>query len=291
MSITILTDMRKEKRHNLLQENAMPQRIRIGGSNIKYLDYGLPTKGAEDLILLHGLGASSERWLRVAPTLARYFRVIVPDIVGFGYSDKPTVEYTMEFFLDFFEKFLKGLGIEKPNLIGSSFGGHLAAEYAIRNTRRVDKMVLAAPAGVMRTSTPILDQYIMAALYPTYENVQKAFRDMAHDPAVVTEEIVTDFVSRMLLENAKYAFMSTLLGMRYSQPLRGRLSGVIAPTLIVWGDGDRMIPVQYAKDFREIPNSELVVIKECGHTPYVEKPMTFNRIVIKFLAGKDVFEA
>ncbi|WP_415283237.1 alpha/beta fold hydrolase [Candidatus Nitrososphaera sp. FF02] len=85
--------------------------------------------------------------------------------------------------------------------------------------------------------------------------------------------------------------MSTLLGMRYSQPLRGRLSGVIAPTLVLWGDGDRMIPVQYAKDFREIPNSELVVIKDCGHTPYVEKPLTFNRIVIKFLAGKDVLEA
>ncbi|HEY7508150.1 MAG TPA: alpha/beta hydrolase [Nitrososphaera sp.] len=269
----------------------MPQRIRIGGSEIKYLDYGFPSRDAKNLVLLHGLGASSERWLRVAPTLGKYFRVIVPDIVGFGYSDKPTVEYTMDFYVDFFEKLLKALGVEKPHIAGSSFGGHLACEHAIRNRRNIDRLVLASPAGVMRTSTPILDQYIMAALYPTHENVQKAFRDMAHDPAVVTEEIVTDFVSRMLLPNAKYAFMSTLLGMRYSQPLRGRLSGVIAPTLVLWGDGDRMIPVQYAKDFREIPNSELVVIKDCGHTPYVEKPLTFNKIVIKFLAGKDVLEA
>jgi pimeloyl-ACP methyl ester carboxylesterase len=269
----------------------MPQRIRIAGNEIKYLDYGMPSKDAEDLVLLHGLGASSERWLRVTPALARYFRVLVPDIVGFGYSDKPTVEYTMDFFLDFFEKFLKGLGAEKPNIVGSSFGGHLACEHAIRNRRSIDRLVLASPAGAMRTSTPILDQYIMAALYPTYENVQKAFRDMAYEPAAVTEEIVTDFISRMLLPNAKYAFMSTLLGMRYAPQLRGRLSSVIAPALIMWGDGDRMIPVQYAKDFREIPNSELVVIKDCGHTPYVEKPLTFNRIVIKFLAGKDMLEA
>ncbi|AIF83634.1 putative hydrolase or acyltransferase of alpha/beta superfamily [Candidatus Nitrososphaera evergladensis SR1] len=266
----------------------MPQRMtKVNGHTTRYLDYGSPVKGAKDLVLLHGLGASSERWLLVAPTLSKYFRVIVPDVVGFGYSDKPTVEYTMDFFIDFFDGFLQNLGIEKPHLVGSSFGGHLAAEYAIRNKRRIDKMALVSPAGAMRTSTPILDQYIMAALYPTFENALKAFSDMAHDPSIVTEEMVVDFVKRMNLPNAKYAFMSTLLGMRYSLPLRGRLSSVIAPTLIMWGDEDRMIPVQYAKDFREVPNSELVVIKDCGHTPYVEKPMTFNRIILKFLAGKE----
>ncbi|UVS69416.1 alpha/beta fold hydrolase [Nitrososphaera viennensis] len=266
----------------------MPQRMtKVNGLATRYLDYGSPAKGAKDLVLLHGLGASLERWLLVAPTLSKYFRVIVPDIVGFGYSDKPTVEYTMDFFTDFFDKFLQNLGIEKPHIVGSSFGGHLAAEYAIRNRRKIDKLALASPAGVMRTSTPILDQYIMAALYPTYENALKAFRDMAHDPSIVDEGTVTDFVRRMNLPNAKYAFMSTLLGMRYSPPLRGRLSSVIAPTLVIWGDEDRMIPVQYAKEFREVPNNELVVIKDCGHTPYIEKPKTFNRIVLKFLAGKE----
>ncbi|HVX02108.1 MAG TPA: alpha/beta hydrolase [Nitrososphaera sp.] len=260
---------------------------KVDGIATRYLDYGSPVKGAKDLVLLHGLGASSERWLQVAPTLSRYFRVVVPDIVGFGYSDKPTVEYTMDFFVDYLDGILQNLGIEKPHVVGSSFGGHLAAEYAIRNRRRIDKLALASPAGIMRTSTPILDQYIMAALYPTYENALKAFRDMARDPSIVNDETVTDFIKRMDLPNAKYAFMSTLLGMRYSPPLRGRLSSIIAPTLVIWGDDDRMIPVQYAKDFREVPNCELVVIKDCGHTPYVEKPMTFNRIVLKFLAGRE----
>jgi 2-hydroxy-6-oxonona-2,4-dienedioate hydrolase len=266
-----------------------PQRMitNVNGLNTTYVDFGAPNSTAKDLVLLHGLGASSERWLSVAPTLSKYFRVLLPDIVGFGYSDKPTIEYTMDFFVNFFDGFLQNLGIERPHIIASSFGGHLAAEYAIRKKRRIDKLVLASPAGIMRTSTPILDQYIMAALYPTYENALKAFREMAYDPSVVSEETVEDFVRRMNLPNAKYAFMSTLLGMRYSQPLRGRLSSVIAPTLVIWGDADRMIPVQYAKDFREVPNCELIVIKDCGHTPYVEKPMTFNRIVLKFLAGKE----
>lgn len=261
---------------------------KVDDYTVRYLDYGLPREGAEDLVLLHGLGASSERWLRVAPALSRYFRVIVPDIVGFGYSDKPDVEYTVDFFVDFLDKFLNNVGANRPHMISSSFGGHIAAEYAIRRGRGLRKLVLAAPAGMMKTSTPVLDGYIMAALYPTYENVLKAFRDMAFDPAAVSEETVLDFVNRMRLPNAKYAFMSTLLGIKYAPPLRGRLSEVINPTLILWGDSDKMIPLQYSKEFREIPGSELVVLKDSGHTPYVEKPMTFNRIVIKFLAGKDL---
>jgi pimeloyl-ACP methyl ester carboxylesterase len=257
----------------------------VNGYAIRYFDDG--HQDGRPLVLLHGIGASAERWSRVIPTLAKYFRVITPDIIGFGYSDKPTVEYTIDFFLDFFGGFLDSLNIPKASLVGSSFGGHLATEFAIRFNRRVDRLVLASPAGMMRTSTPILDGYIMAALYPTFENANKAFREMAHDPDAVNETIVMDFVNRMRLPNAKYAFMSTLLGMRYAPRLPGRIGKIVSPTLLVWGDSDRMIPVQYAKEYNEIPDSELVVVKNCGHTPYVEKPMTFNKLVLKFLVGTD----
>jgi len=269
-----------------LPEQSTPQKLTyVNGYAIRYLDYGPPD--GRTLVLLHGIGASAERWSRIIPSLAKYFRVITPDIVGFGYSDKPTVEYTMDFFLDFFNGFLDGLDISKASMIGSSFGGHLATEFAIRFNRRIDRLVLASPAGIMRTSTPTLDGYIMAALYPTYENAFKAFKEMAYNPEAVNEEIVMDFVNRMRLPNAKYSFMSTLLGMKYALKLQGRLGKIISPTLLVWGDSDRMIPVQYAKEYSEIPDSELVVIKSCGHTPYVEKPMTFNKLVLKFLVGSD----
>lgn len=269
-----------------MHEQSTPQKLTyVNGYAIRYLDHGPPDGRA--LVLLHGIGASAERWSRVIPTLSRYFRVITPDIVGFGYSDKPTVEYTMDFFLDFFNRFLDVLDISKASMIGSSFGGHLATEFAIMFNRKIDRLVLASPAGMMRTSSPTLDGYIMAALYPTYENAYKAFKEMAYDPDAVNKEIVMDFVNRMRLPNAKYAFMSTLLGLRYAPKLQGRLGSIISPTLLLWGDSDKMIPVQYAKEYSEIPDSELVVIKSCGHTPYVEKPMTFNRLVLKFLVGKD----
>jgi pimeloyl-ACP methyl ester carboxylesterase len=269
-----------------LLEPSTPQKLAyVNDYAIRYLDHG-PADG-RTLVLLHGIGASAERWSRVIPTLSKYFRVVTPDIIGFGYSDKPTVEYTMDFFLDFFNGFLDSLDISKASMIGSSFGGHIATEFAIRFNRKIDRLVLASPAGMMRTSTPTLDGYIMAALYPTYENAFKAFKEMAYDPDAVNEEIVMDFVNRMRLPNAKYAFMSTLLGMRYAPELQGRLGKIISPTLLVWGDNDRMIPVQYSKEYSEIPDSELVVIKNCGHTPYVEKPMTFNKLLLKFLVGSD----
>src|SRR5918992_5907442 len=265
----------------------------INNNLIRYLEYG-PTDSNKILILLHGLGGSAERWSHVIPTLLsptktkeEDYRIIIPDIIGFGYSDKPAVEYTMDFFINDFKVFLDNLRISKSSIIGSSFGGHVATEFAIRFNRMVEKLVLVSPAGMMKTSTPTLDRYIMAALYPVYEHVYEAFRGMAYEPDAVSEEIVMDFVNRMRLTNAKYAFMSTVLGIRYAPKLNGRLSNIIAPTLLVWGEQDKMIPLQYAREYDEIPKRELVVIRNCGHTPYVERPMTFNKIVLKFLIGRE----
>jgi pimeloyl-ACP methyl ester carboxylesterase len=94
-----------------------------------------------------------------------------------------------------------------------------------------------------------------------------------------------DFVNRMRLTNAKYAFMSTLLGIRYAPDLRGRLSNIIAPTLLVWGEDDTTIPLaECSNQYNGIPNiEEIVTIKNCRHIPPVEKPATFNRIVLRFL--------
>ena len=269
-----------------LEQSLRQKMMYINGYSIRYLDYDDITRTSDNyrfLVLLHGIGASAERWLLVAPTLSKYFRVIVPDIVGFGYSDKPTVEYTMNFFVDFFQALLNHLQIDSPVIVGSSFGGYLATEFAIRFNNRVEKLVLAAPAGVMRSSTSALDQYIMAALYPTYENALRAFIDMTFDPRVVTEDSVRDFINRMKLPNAKYAFMSTLLGIRDSPKLPDRLSRVLAPTMLLWGDNDNMIPLQHSREYTRIPYHELVVIKDCGHVPFVEQPLLFNQTILRFL--------
>ncbi|HEX5921341.1 MAG TPA: alpha/beta hydrolase [Nitrososphaeraceae archaeon] len=262
------------------------KKIQIHGNNIRYLDYdNFSSKKSENLVLLHGIGASAGRWSNVIPFLYKHFRVIVPDIIGFGYSDKPTVEYTMPFFVKFLEDFLNSLGIKKTSMGGSSFGGLVAAEFAIKNTSMVNKLILVSPAGTMKISTKTLEEYILAALYPTHDNVWRAFINMAFDPRTVTEQTIEDFIDRMKLPNAKYAFMSTMMGIRNTTNLSSRLNKILSPTIIVWGEQDEMIPMKYAEVYRNIPNSNLKVIPKCGHTPFTEKPEVFSKIAIDFLKG------
>jgi pimeloyl-ACP methyl ester carboxylesterase len=260
------------------------KKIEVHGNKIRYLDNdNFSSKKKENLVLLHGIGASAERWAKVIPFFCDDFRVIVPDIVGFGYSDKPTVEYNMPFFVKFLEDFLNNLGIKKTSIGGSSFGGLVAAEFAIKNTDIVDKLILVSPAGTMKTSTRTLEEYILASLYPTHDNVWRAFINMAFDPRTVTEQTIEDFIDRMKLPNAKYAFMSTMLGIRNTANLSSRLGKIRSPTIIVWGEQDGMIPVKYAEDYTNIPNSNLQIIPKCGHTPFTEKPEAFSKIAIDFL--------
>jgi len=260
--------------------------IYVNNYAIRYLDYArsaLVDAGSDEiLLLLHGIGASAERWLRVVPSLSRYYRIIIPDIIGFGYSDKPTVEYTMNFFVEFINEFMKSMKIRKSFIIGSSFGGLLAAEFAIKFESKVRKLILVSPAGTMKISTKTLDEYILAALYPTIENARRAFYDMACDPKIVTDEVVKDFVNRMKLPNSKYAFMSTLLGIRNAHDLENRLPHIKSPTLLVWGKEDKMIPSSYVGEYGRIPNCRLILIPNSGHTPYTETPSLFAKVALDF---------
>lgn len=261
--------------------------VYVNNYAIRYLDYDASDSNKseenEALLLLHGIGASAERWLPVVPFLSQNFRVIIPDIVGFGYSDKPTVEYNVNFFVEFISEFLKCLKIKRTHVVGSSFGGLVAAELAMKFASVVRKMILVSPAGTMKTATKTLDEYILAALYPTVENARRAFSDMAFDPLIVTDDIIKDFVNRMKLPNAKYAFMSTLLGIRNTNDLENRLTEIVSPTLLIWGKEDRTIPSRYVDEYMKIPNSRLTLIPNSGHTPYTETPNLFAKIVLDFL--------
>ena len=260
--------------------------IQIYGNKIRYLDYSnFNSTEEETLVLLHGIGASAERWSKVIPFFHEHFRTIVPDIIGFGYSDKPTVEYNIPYFVKFLKDFLNRVGVKSASIAGSSFGGLVAAEFAINDINMINKLILVSPAGTMKTSTKTLEEYILASLYPTHDNVWRAFNNMAFDPRTVTEETILEFIDRMKLPNAKYAFMSTMLAIRNTTDLASRLSKVKSPTIIIWGQNDEMIPVKYSEDYRNIPNSNVKVIPRCGHTPFTEKPELFSNIAIDFLKG------
>ena len=263
-----------------MQENF----IEIDGNKIRYLESG---NSKETLVLVHGLGASAERWNNVIPTFAKEYRVIVPDLIGFGHSDKPLVDYTPEFFSEFLGKFFDARGIEKPSVIGSSLGGQITADYAAEHPEDLTKLILVSPAGVMKQSTPALDAYIMAALYPNEQSAKNAFEMMEGSGHEVDETIVKGFLERMQLPNAKLAFMSTILGLKNAKLITEKLDSIIIPTLIIWGSADPVIPIQYADGFiSAIKDCRFYRMDGCGHTPYVQDPTTFATVVLDFLKNK-----
>lgn len=257
--------------------------IQVDGNKIRYLESG---DSKNILVLVHGLGASAERWNNVIPNFAKYYHVIVPDLIGFGYSDKPIVDYTTDFFSTFLGKFFDALGIKRPNVIGSSLGGQIAAEYASANPNNVEKLILVSPSGAMKQSTPALDAYIMAALYPNEQSAKNAFELMESSGNEVDDGIVHGFIERMQLPNAKLAFMSTVLGLKNSEIIMPKLHMIQSPTLIIWGSKDPVIPIQYADNFASyIVDCRFYQMDGCGHTPYVQDPSTFSSVVLEFLSS------
>lgn len=258
--------------------------VNVDGNKIRYLESG---NSKETIVLVHGLGASAERWEYVIPLFNKYFRVIVPDLIGFGYSDKPLVDYTSEFFSKFLKNFLKKIGVERLKIIGSSLGGQICVEYVSENMDSIEKLVLVSPSGAMTHSTPALDAYVMAALYPDKEVAENAYQMMAGPDQKINAKIIEDFVTRMKLPNAKMAFMSTLLGFKNAENILETLKTISIPTLIVWGERDPVIPIKYADSFvSSIKDCRFYRMENCGHTPYVDEPEKFTKLVTDFFREK-----
>lgn len=258
-------------------------RTLVDGNSIRYLDSCSP---GPPVILLHGLGGYADKWMPVIELLSASYRVVAPDMIGYGQSDKPVADYTPEFLVSFLREFISAVGFERPNIVGASLGGQVAVEFAATNKQSVSKLVLVSPAGMMKCSTPALDAYIMAALYPRENSVAHALQLMEGSQNEPPEKLVKLFISNMRRPNAKMAFMSSLLCFRNSKGVSAYLDRVDSPTLLVWGHDDPIIPVSYASKFREaISRCTFATIPNCGHTPYVQYPDRFADIVSGFLSS------
>lgn len=140
----------------------------------------------------------------------------------------------------------------------------------------------------MKQSTPALDAYIMAALYPNEESAKSAFEMMEGSGEDVDPNIITSFIERMQLPNAKMAFMSTILGLKNSEVITNKLQSITNPTLILWGSKDPVIPINHVDDFvSKIKDCRFYRMDNCGHTPYVQDPKHFAKVVVDFLKSKN----
>ena len=256
---------------------------KVDNIKTRYLESGM--RKNKHILFIHGLGSASDRWMNVPKALSSDYHCVAIDLPGFGESDKPAhVDYTVNFFRDFVVSFLKKISVplEETCLIGHSLGGYIASEIALRNIAK--QLVLIDSSGMLRQTTPILDEYLEAASKPTPESVRNVFEKMVADPNRIPSVLVDSFIRRIRLPHAKHAFESTLRNSTTTQIGPDRLRQITVPTLIVWGIRDDVIPLDHCKIFKDsIQNSRLEVIRDAGHAPFAEKPTLVCKLLREFL--------
>jgi pimeloyl-ACP methyl ester carboxylesterase len=240
--------------------------VSVGDCRIRLMRGG---SGAP-LVFLHG-GGGLGIWLPCMAKLARKFDVIAPEHPGFGDSDTPawldTIGDLANFYLDFFDQ----LDLRGVHLVGSSLGGWIAADLAVRNASRLASLTLIGSAGIHVEGVEQVDPFLRSE--------EQRIRDLFYDQELA--EAVVASMERPEMEDAGLKNRMTTAKLAW-QPrnhdpqLRKWLHRIKVPTLLIWGAEDRLFPRPYAFVFQQlIPGSTAVILPECGHLPHVEKGDAF----------------
>ena len=253
----------------------------IFGQKIHYVEAGTgPT-----VILLHGLGGSTQVWQLNIAALAEKYHVVVPDQIGFGKSDKPLVNYRIRTYVDFLDQFCKQLKIERASLVGNSMGGWIATAFTAAFPDRVDKLVLVDAAGYAPPKD--LDTRTFYGLNPTTrEGMKVLVAKVFYNKLFLTDTAIDQAIAARLAAGDGYTINSiTESIIRGEDYLDGTVKTIKRPTLLIWGRQDGLVPLAEGEHFnRDIAGSKLVVFDQCGHMPQIEKPAELNAAILKFLS-------
>ena len=250
---------------------------------IAYTEYGKNTNN-KHVLFVHGLGASSLAWRDIPAALSNYFHTINVDLIGFGESDKPMEgDYTIKGFSKFIANFLKEeikIGEnEKISIVGHSLGGYIAAQFAIENKKMIKKLVLIDSSGLLEEPTPLLKQYLDAAMeiepVLRYKKLDRVLGGIYANPALMPPIVVENFIGTITKEGARSAFKKAYENSTSTQiDAEGFKQIQDIPCLIIWGKEDRLIPIEYCEKFKQnLSGSETqnLIIKDTGHAPFVER--------------------
>jgi len=266
------------------------QSAEANGIQTNYLEAG---KGEETVLLIHGSGpgvTSYANWRLVMPALAEDFRVVAPDMVGFGYSDRPQgVEYGLDTWAKQTVGLMDSLGIEKAHLVGNSFGGAIALRIAVEHQDRVGKLVLMGSMGVSFPITEGLDR--VWGYEASFENMRRVLDVFAY-----SRELVNDELARVRYEGSIQPGFQESFSSMFPAPRQRWVEAMATPeeqlrklphrTLIVHGREDKVIPLSNSYKLEElIENADLAVFSKCGHWSMIERTADFNRLVRDFFLG------
>lgn len=259
------------------------------GHRMHYLDYG----GGEVVVFLHGSGPGASGYSNfkgnVPWLVERGFRCIVPDHIGYGFSDKPEdVDYTLEFFTQCIRQTLDAAGVRRCSLVGNSLGGAIALQFALDYPDMTDKLVLMAPGGLAAKEEYFrmpgmarMGQVFASGQAVTHEVMKELFAtSLMHDPKHATDALIAERMEIMKLMNSRV--MATMK----VPELTERLHELKMPVLGFWGVNERMMPESgILKLAKNVPDIRLVLVSNCGHWVMVEHQAMFNRMTHDFLVN------
>lgn len=246
----------------------------------------------EPLILLHGTGGHIEAYAKNMQGLSKHFRVLVIDMLGHGYTDKPDKPYGIDSYSDHLLDFIKAMDLSKPYISGESLGGWVAAWFAAHNPGYAKALVLNTPGNV--NSDPevmerLKNSTINAVVNANYENVKKRLEWLMYDKSVVTDELIEN--RRQIYTQPSY--QKAVYNIVYLQEIEARkqyiwdpswCGKIDVPTLLVWTDHDPTSSVEQAGPIKDmIPGAELQVINDAGHWPQWEQVEEFNKTLTDFM--------
>jgi pimeloyl-ACP methyl ester carboxylesterase len=281
--------------------------VRVGDLR---LHHTLGGRGVPAVVLIHGLGSSGYmEWRFNLPEMARSHRVLAPDLPGFGRSAKPAVRYGVPLFGRSIEGYLRALRVRSPVLVGTSMGGRVAIEVALRHPELVRKLVLVNALGLGRPRfrityplvvVPRVGEAVLGMLRGTLRRSSgDSVRRLARRYLGASGDLERTMDDRYLAELRELheadgyhqAYLATVRSLTRPGPLaRGQdlvpaLARTGIPVLLIWGADDPLFPLEHAeRAHREIPGSRLAVIEGAGHTPQAEKPDEFNRVLESFVS-------
>lgn len=268
----------------------------LGCTPVSYVEMG---KGPP-MIFVHGLGGSWRNWLENIPHFAENHRVIAPDLPGFGLSPAPPEPISMAGYGDFLVRFADAVGLPGETvLVGHSMGGFISTEAVIEAPHRFRRLVLVSAAGVsfatMRDSRKAVIGTLVRLMLPIanrrmeHNLGRKRLRTASFAGVIAHPNLIR---RELLWELGEYAVNSpSLIEAAYAlagYDTRERLAEIGVPTLIVWGEQDRLVPAGAAYEYeRRIRGSQLTMIHDCGHMVELERPARFNLEVGQFIDPAD----
>jgi 2-hydroxymuconate-semialdehyde hydrolase len=262
--------------------------VRVQGHAVNLHDRGT----GSPVLLIHGSGPGVSAWANwrlTIPELARQHRIVAPDMVGFGFSERPAgVRYDMDTWVRQLVGLLDALDIARADIVGNSFGGALALAVAIRHPERVGRMVLMGSTGVPFPLTAGLDA--VWGYTPSIANMRKLLDIFAFDRSLVSDELAELRYQASIRPGVQEAFAAM-----FPEPRQAGVEALASPeadiralpheTLVIHGREDRVVPLSTSLTLAQwIPRAQLHVFGRCGHWTQIEHASRFTRLVLDFLA-------